>query len=187
MQLQLKACDQYQLDNGIPVYAIDGGAQEVVMIEWVFYAGNWYEQKNIVAATTNYLLKNGTRHKNAFSINEHFEYYGAYLNRSCHSETATLTLHCLNKHLPELLPVVAEILTESVFPENELSIYRQNQQQRLAVNLKKCDFIANRLIDEYVYGFSHPYGRYTSDLDYMQLERQELEDFYRTYYTHGRC
>lgn len=187
MDLHLKPCEQYQLDNGVPVYAIDGGAQDVVMIEWVFYAGNWYEQKNIVAATTNYLLKNGTLQKDAFSINEHFEYYGAYLNRTCHNETATLTLHCLSKHLPELLPVVAEILTESIFPESELSIYRQNQQQRLQVNLKKCDFVANRLIDEYVYGFSHPYGRYTSTLDYEQLEREELEAFYRDYYIRGKC
>ncbi|MFX9604628.1 hypothetical protein ABTP42_19765, partial [Acinetobacter baumannii] len=83
------------------------------MIEWVFYAGNWYEQQNIVAATTNFLLKNGTKQKSAYQINEHFEFYGAYLNRSCYNETATITLHCLSKHVGVLLPVVAELITES--------------------------------------------------------------------------
>lgn len=187
MQLQLKPYDHFTLDNGVPVYSIDAGAQEVLLIEWVFYAGNWYEDKNIVAATTNFMLKNGTRQKKAFAINEHFEFYGAYLNRSCYNETATITLHCLSKHLPDLLPVVAELMTESIFPEEELAIYKQNQKQRLEVNLKKCDFVANRLIDEYVYGFHHPYGKYTSTLDYDNLQRDELAAFYKRFYTEGKC
>ncbi len=185
--LQLKPYRHFTLDNGVPVYSINAGAQDVIMIELVFDAGNWFEEKNIVAATTNFLLKNGTKNKTSFALNEHFEMYGAYLNRNCYSETATVTLHTLCKHLHHLLPVVAEILTESVFPEEELNIYKQNQKQRLEVNLKKCDFVANRLIDEYVYGFHHPYGRYTSTLDYDALQKQELEKFYHQYYTNGNC
>ncbi|HCL05709.1 MAG TPA: insulinase family protein [Chitinophagaceae bacterium] len=185
--LSLKPCDRYTLDNQTPVYAIHAGAQDVVMIEWVFYAGNWYESKNIVAGTTNFLLKNGTDSRNAYAINEYFEFYGAYLNRSCYNETATITLHCLSKHLHELLPVVAEILTESIFPEGELAICKQNQKQRLQVNLKKCDFVANRLIDEYVFGFHHPYGKYTSTIDYDALQREELVAFYEQFYKNGSC
>ena len=45
------------LDNGVEVYAINGGAEDVLQIEWVFYAGNWFEEKNLIAASTNYLLK----------------------------------------------------------------------------------------------------------------------------------
>ncbi len=187
MRLQLPAYQHYTLDNDVPVYSIDAGAQDVLLIEWVFAAGNWHEEKNIVAATTNFMLKNGTRRKKAFGINEHFEFYGAYLNRSCYNETATITLHCLNKHVAELLPVVAELITESIFPEEELAIYQQNQKQRLEVSLKKCDFIANRLIDEYIYGFHHPYGKYTSTLDYDQLQRHELLAFYEQFYTKGKC
>lgn len=185
--LQLKPANHFSLDNGVPVYAIDAGAEEVVMLEFVFYAGNWYEQKNIVAGTTNFMLKNGTTTKKAFDINEHFELYGAYLNRSCYNETATLTLHTLGKHLPKLLPVIAELLAESIFPEEELATYKQNQKQRLEVNLKKCDFIANRLIDEYLFGFDHPYGRYTSIEDYNSLQREDLVEYYKKYYKEGKC
>ncbi|NCT94850.1 MAG: insulinase family protein [Chitinophagaceae bacterium] len=187
LDLKLRPLTTHTLKNQVPVYTVDGGAQDVVMVEWVFYAGNWYEQKNIVAATTNFMLKNGTKSRSAFAINEYFEFYGAYLNRSCYNETATITLHCLSKHLAELLPVVAELITESVFPQEELAIYKQNQKQRLEVNLRKCDFIANRLIDEYLFGFDHPYGKYTSTLDYDQLDRVELEAFYQQFYQNGRC
>ncbi len=185
--LKLKPCTQFNLDNNVPVYMIDAGAEEVLQLEWVFYAGNWYEEKNIVAATTNFLLKNGTNKKNAFQINEHFEFYGAYLNRNCYNEIATFSLHCLSKHLPALLPVIAEIFSESNFPETELSIYKQNQKQRLEVNLKKCDFVANRLIDEYVFGKDHPYGKYTVAADYDALQKEEIEKFFNQFYQHGKC
>jgi predicted Zn-dependent peptidase len=140
--VQLKPYEGFKLDNATPVYTINAGAEEVVMLELVFFAGNWYEDKNIVAATTNHLLKNGTKNKTAFAINEFFEFYGAFLSRSCFNETATITLHCLNKHLSTLLPVVTELITDAIFPESELAIYKQNQKQRLSVNLKKCDFVA---------------------------------------------
>src|SRR3954464_1346898 len=103
--LRLKPYEKYTLDNGVDVYAVEAGAEEVVQIEWVFFAGNWYEEQNLVAATTNFLLKNGTGKKNAFQINEHFEYYGSYLNRACYNETSVINLHCLTKHLGALLPV----------------------------------------------------------------------------------
>ncbi|GEO11487.1 M16 family metallopeptidase [Segetibacter aerophilus] len=185
--LQLKQSEKFTLDNGIPVYSINAGAQDVTMIELVFYAGNWYEDQNIVAGTTNFLLKNGTSKRTAFEINDHFEYYGAYLNRNCYNETANITLHCLNKHLKQVLPVVEELITDSIFPEEELVIYKQNQIQRLKVSLQKCDFVANRFIDEYLFGFDHPYGRYTSIPDFNALTREQIVKFYNDYYVNGKC
>lgn len=185
--LQLKPYNKYVLDNGVEVYAIDAGAEEVIQAEWVFFAGNWYEEQNLVAATTSYLLKNGTHSKTAFEINEHFEYYGAYLNRGCYNETATISLHSLNKHTGALLPVISELLTDSIFPEEELQLYKQNNKQRLSVNLKKSDFVAGRLIDEYVYGLQHPYGKYSSAEAYDAINRQQLQDYYKQYYQQGKC
>jgi zinc protease len=187
LDLKLQPYEYFTLDNGVPVYTINAGAQEVTLIELVFYAGNWYEDKNIIAGTANHLLKNGTSKRSAFEINEHFEYYGAYLNRKCFNETANITLHCLNKHLQNVLPVVEELITDSIFAEEELAIYKQNQIQRLKVSLQKCDFVANRFIDEYLYGFNHPYGRYTSIEDFNALQREQIIEFYNQYYRNGQC
>ena len=184
--LQLKPYEKFVLDNGVEVYAINGGAEDVLQIEWVFYAGNWFEERNLVAASTNFLLKNGTSGKNAFQLNEHFEYYGSHLNRHCYNETATVSLHSLSKHLEVLLPVIKELISDSVFPEEEISTYKQNMKQRLNVNLKKCDFVAHRLIDKYVYGEDHPYGRFTRFEDFDSITREELIKFYQQYYLNGK-
>jgi predicted Zn-dependent peptidase len=184
--LHLKKADKFVLRNGVEVYAVDAGAEDVLSVEWVFYAGNWKEKKNLVAASTNFLLRNGTSTKTAFQINEHFEYYGSYLNRSCFNETATITLHCLTRHIRELLPVVRELIVDSILPQEELQIYKQNMKQRLKVNLKKSDFVANRLIDAHLYGEKHPYGKFSTIEDFDALERDELVRFYEDYYRNGK-
>ena len=185
--LQLKPCQRHTLDNGVPVYTVDAGTEEVLQIDWVFDAGNWYEDRNLVAASTNYLLKNGTTKKDAYAINEHFDYYGSYLNRHCYNETASMTLHSLSRHLHELLPVVAELLSESAFTERELKLYKQTSKQKLAVNLKKCEFVAGRLIDEYLFGIDHPYGRYTTPEAFDAIDREQLLQYFKQFYTEGRC
>lgn len=184
--LRLKPAERFTLKNGVEVYAVNAGAEEVLSLEWVFFAGNWYEEQNLVAATTNFLLRNGTSKRTAFQINEHFEYYGSYLNRSCYNETATITLHCLTKHVKELLPVVKEIITDSVMPLDELNIYKQNMKQRLKVSLKKSDFIASRLIDVYLYGEKHPYGKYSKAEDFDAVGREQLLAHYKKYYQEGK-
>ena len=185
--LALKPYDHFELDNGIPVYTVHAGAQEVVQIEMIFYAGNYFEQQKGVAAATNFLLKNGTSKRNAFQLNEAFDYYGAYCNRSCYNETAVLSLHTLTKHLHHLLPVMEEMITDSIFSAAELEIYQQNVIQRLRVNLQKAEFVAGRLIDAYVYGSNHPYGVYSQIEDIERLTAEACQAFYRNYYLQGKC
>ncbi len=186
-KITLKPYTKFLLSNGAPVYYINDGAEEVVVIDFVFDAGNNFENKNAVAAATNYLIKNGTKKKNAYEITEYFEYYGAYLNRKCGNENASITLHCLSKHLRELLPVIRELITESIFPESELEIFQQNSIQRLSVNLLKCDFVANRLIDEYLYGSNHPYGKVSNKEDIEAIKRDELVGFFNKNYLKSSC
>ncbi len=185
--LHLSPYKKYTLRNGVEVFAIDLGELDVVMVNWIFFAGNSFEKKNLVATTTSHLLKNGTSKKTAFEINEHFEYYGAYLSRSCSHELADITLHSMNKNIGELLPVVAELLADSVFPENELEIYKRNMRQRLKVSLLKSEFVAGRLIDAYLFGKSHPYGQYSSDEEYAALQQPDIREFYKQFYQNGRC
>lgn len=184
--LKLKQTERFTLDNGIEVYAINAGAEEVISFEWVYDAGNWFEEQNTVAATTNFLLRNGTSTRNAFQINEHFEYFGSYLNRACYNETATISLHCLNKHIHELLPVVKELMIDSTMPQDELDLYKQNMKQRLKVNLKKSDFVAGREIDVYLFGEDHPYGKFNTLEAFDHLNREQLIGFYKKYYQNGK-
>ena len=37
------------------VYAVNAGAEEVLSLEWVFFAGNWQEEKNLIFLITTFL------------------------------------------------------------------------------------------------------------------------------------
>ncbi len=185
--LTLKPYDYFELDNGIPVYAVNAGAQEVIQLEMVYFAGNNFERQTGTASSTNFLLKNGTGSRTAFQINEEFDYYGAYCSRACYNETAVISLHSLTRHLSKVLPVLQDMLSDSVFPQTELDIYKQNSQQKLKVNLMKCEFVAGRLINNYLYGSDHPYGRSTQLEDIDKLTVEDIRKYYNDYYLNGSC
>ena len=185
--LKLKLIEKFTLDNGVPVYSINSGAEDVMMVELVFFSGNCFEKKNLIAATANYLLKNGTSQKTAFQLNEHFEFHGSFLSRACYNETATITLHTLSKHIHELLPVMQSLVQDSIFPDDELATYQQNMKQALQVNLKKSNFVASRLIDTYLFGKNHPYGKYSSNEDFDAATKETVLSFYKKKYQQGNC
>lgn len=178
----LPAIHEQQLSNGIPLYWLNAGVQDVVEISWVFPAGLWQEPKQGVSQATAGLLKNGTSKRTAHEIHEALEFYGASLKVGPGNDFSTLTLHTLTKHLEQLLPIVYEILTDAIFPQQELDIHRQNAIQRLMVNLRQCDFVANQQIDAALFGPEHPYGRYTQKEKIEAITREDLLDFYKKQY-----
>ena len=48
--VQLPPCDRYTLSNGVEVFWIDMGGEDTLMLNWVFYAGNWFEKKTLGGA-----------------------------------------------------------------------------------------------------------------------------------------
>ncbi len=171
-----------KLENGLPLYWLDAGVQDVAQIDWVFPAGLWYEQKPSVAQATAGLLKNGTSKYTAEQIHEALEFYGAQLKINAGNDYATVTLYSLTKHLPDLLPMVREIITDATFPESEVEIHKHNAIQKLLVNLRQCEFVANQQIDALLFGPDHPYGRYSKKESIEAIRREDLVSFYQTHY-----
>ncbi len=181
-EYNLPPITQQQLQNGLPIYWLNAGVQDVVEINWVFPAGLWYEPKGAVANATAGMLKNGTSTRNAAQINEALEFYGASLGVNTGNDYATVTLHALTKHLDALLPVVYEVITDAIFPEAELEIHKRNAIQRLLVNLRECEFVGNQRIDALLFGEAHPYGRFTRQGKIEALNRQDVVDFHKAAY-----
>lgn len=171
-----------KLDNGLPLYWINAGVQDVVEVDWVFPAGLWYEQTEGVAQAVAALLKNGTSKRTSKQLNEALEFYGASFRAKPGNDRATVSLFCLTKHLPELLPIVFEMLTDSIFAQDELDIYKQNTIQRLLVSLRECDFVANQKIDVLLFGAEHPYGRFTKRAVLENLTQDDLLTFFKKSY-----
>ncbi|MFD0940992.1 M16 family metallopeptidase [Pedobacter boryungensis] len=175
-----------QLDNGIPVFTVNVGQQELVRIEFIFENVNYDQNKPLQAVTVNSLINNGTKTLSAKEIAEKIDYYGAFLQTEYGADQTTITLFSLNKHLPAVLPIVQSILNESVFPQQELDIFIQNQKQKLQVNLQKNDFIARKTFANAIFGDT-AYGSDISLADYDALKREDLLAYFKAAYKPANC
>jgi len=76
------------------------------------------------------------------------------------------------------LPVVHDILNNTIFPEAELETYIRNNKQTLQISLQKNDYVARRLFFKSLFGESR-YGRIPTKEAYDKLNREDLISLYQ--------
>lgn len=185
--IRLPAIQRFQLSNGIPVFNINAGNQEVVKVELIFDAGRWQEPQRAIAGTTSKLLLEGTSAKSAQQLAEEIDFYGANIGSEATIDYGLVTLFTLNKHVDHLFPLLREVIYDATFPEKELSTYIQNSKQRLMVSLQKVDFLAHKAFNEQLYGSGYPSGYTTTPEDYDGIDVTSLRSFHASQYKSGNC
>ena len=178
---------EYKLDNGIPVYEISMGTQEILKMEIIFNAGRPFEHQKLVARTTSALLREGTKKRKGSEIHEMIDFYGGTMNVPVNLDTSNIVLYSLTKHFEKLLGVLSEILLEPAFPEDELEIFKKNNKQRLQVDLTKNDVVAYRAVTENIFSSAHPYGYNSQAETYNDLSRGELLHHFDRNFHAGNC
>ncbi len=186
-KLQLPAIRSLKLDNGIPVHLVEMGTQEVLKLEIIFHAGRPYEQQKLVARATSRMLREGTQSFSSADIAEQIDFYGATLNLPINLDTSSITMYTLTKHLEALLPLLAEILSCPIFPEDELQTFVNQSMQSLQVELTKNEVVAYRTITELFFGKDHPYGYNSLPETYKALNREDLLQHFRSLFHSGNC
>jgi len=176
-----------KLDNGVPVSIINAGTQDLVKIEFVFSAGVWEQSHSLQASCTNAMLDEGTKTKTAAEIADSIDYYGAFLEQDVNQDWAYLTLYTLVKHLPSVLPVMEDVLKNPLFPENEFGILLQNKRQTFLVDNQKVAHIARTRFNALIFGKDVSYTYKLKVEDFDLLKRQQLIDFYNTWYKSNNC
>lgn len=178
--------EELVLSNGIKVYAIPSN-QGVVKIDFVFDAGKWFEQKNLVADFANKLMREGTKQKSSLAINEILDFYGCNLEEQAYFSNAGFQLYSLSRNIHQVLPLMKELLTEAAFPESEFELLRSNRKEKHLQRLAKNDYLANRLFLSNMWGVNHPYGRVTEVENFDTMQVADVHDFFYQHYHAGNC
>ncbi len=171
-----------RLNNGLPVYYLEGGTEEILKVEMVFFAGSFYQLKPLIAFATGNLLRSGTKGKSRQQINELLDYYSAHVHIEAQKDMVSVSMFVLNKHFIPAFRLFCEITMEPVFPEDEMRLYLKNQQQIHLINQKKVQHLARTYFNELVYGESHPYGYRIDAADFEKVERDDLLNFHRNWF-----
>ena len=176
-----------KLDNGIPIFTINAGTQEVTRVEFCFYGGIYQQKKPLISNATSHLLKEGTATKTGKELFEYLDYHGAFLETLSDNRTSRVVIYTLNKHLSKLLPLLKEILETSLFPENELKTYLTNLQQNHLVNMEKVSFLAKEKFLNVLFGDNHPFGNIVTPETFDRVSREDVMDFFKEFYASNNC
>lgn len=171
------------LRNGIEMFFVPGGFQDVLKIEIILEAGRWFETQRGAAYFTAHLLSKGTRQKNSFEIAEILDRYGAHLEISPGLDFVSISLYSLNRNLSPVLNVLIEILTEPTFSEKEFDQARTLFIQNLKVNNEKTSFVCSKIFRKNLFGETHPYGSEMEEADANSLQTDDLRKHFTSFFS----
>lgn len=176
-----------EMNNGIKLYAFQRGDQDIVKIDLVIRAGTVHQPQPLVSLLTGTLLKEGSQSFNSGHIAYQLDFHGAYLEFTNGYHHSTLSLVCLTRHLPKLVPLLASVVHEPVFPEKEFKVILENRRQEFLLNKQKVKMLAARTFSKHLWGNAHPYAQHAKDEDFENINTEVLKSFYKKHYSPSDC
>jgi predicted Zn-dependent peptidase len=173
------------LNNGVPVYMIEAGTEDIMRIEFIFRAGQIKEHLPLLSSTCNMMLSEGSQNYTSEELNRSLDYYGVFLNQSSEKDIAGVVLYFLSKHIEKVLELSREILFRPVFPEEELISLMKKRLRWYQLNREKVQNLAIDQFFESIFGKNHPYGYQIHEQDFENINPLFLRDFHSKYYTAG--
>lgn len=178
------------LDNGMVLLTSEQRALPMVSIELLIHAGSRHEPSDQagLANLTSKLLTYGTVKRNAVQISETLDFMGASLATGCGEDVATVSMTILKKDLAAGLDLLAEILTQTNFPQAEIE--RQKQAVIASIRAREEDpgAVAATAFAAALFPKS-PYGRPVegNEASVKGLQRKSLQDFFGRFYRPNRA
>jgi len=176
-EISIKKASKALLNNGIELYSIRSGTQEVLKFDILFNAGKYFEINNGVSFFAGKLLSEGVPGYTSEQIAATFDSYGALLEIISGPDYLEISLHCLSKHFHKLAALLHRIITEATYPEDEIEIHKNIRARNLEVNNEKTSFVASKLFRENIFGSTHPYGQVLNISDIHNTTRKQIVEF----------
>jgi len=177
------------LENGMVLLTSEQRALPMVSLELLINAGSRYDAPNQEgqANLTARLLTYGTKRRTALQISETLDFIGAGLSAGCGADTASVSLTVLKKDLATGLELLAEILTSSVFPREEIERQKQSVIASIKAREESPGDVADRRFAAALFPQS-PYGRPVegTEASVKGLNQKSLREFYQRYYRPNR-
>lgn len=170
------------LSNGTRLAVVNLGTQALTHIEILHKGSRFLEAQKGTAKAAARLIKEGTASYSSEEIANLVDYYGASMSTGANLDYTFVKLFSMTKYLPNLLPVLHEIVYQPTFEESELTKFIENSKERLKIDMAKNEVVAYRTLTEQLYGSDHPYGYNSSNEIYGALTRESIQNHHRDAY-----
>ena len=179
---EIKQASSDFLDNGLLVYYLQSGLQNILRLELVFAAGSWFESSKGLSYLSSKMMVEGSKSRTSKEIAECIATYGAFMEIHSGFENVNFTFYLMEKHLANLLPVISDCIFGAVFPEEELLNLKNITTQSLKVNKEKSQFLASAEFRRVLFSETHPYGRQYWEDDIETVSKNKIADFAKEFF-----
>lgn len=177
------------LSNGMVLLTSEQRTLPMVSIELLIDAGSRYESAGQagLANLTSRLLTYGTKRRSAVQISDALDFIGASLEPGCSHDTASISMTVLKKDLATGLELLAEVLTQSTFPQAEIDRQKQAIIAAIRAAEEEPGTVAGKAFAAALFPQSS-YGRPVegTEASVKSLERKSLQEFFTRYYRPNR-
>lgn len=159
--LPVPQIEKKTLANGLEVWVVPrDGVPRIDYVLAVRNAGLAADPANASGFASLFagLLIEGTAKRDSRAVAETAQGFGGSLSAAASNDGISLYADALSSHAAPMLDLLAEVVRQPAFPDNEVKLAQANAAQQLKANEAQPSFRANRAMLAATYG-DHPYAR----------------------------
>ncbi len=147
------------LSNGITLHIYRGGDQPICNFSVVFPGGTAEMGSECLATLVTAQMIEGTRHHSSQEIAGFLDFYGVRFGFRAYAHNTIADFYMLTEKAHDVLPMIAEIVSEPIYPATELATAKTRISSSLLAAHEDVASLAGELFNELICGPGNPIGR----------------------------
>jgi zinc protease len=166
------------LPNGLTLVVVEDQRLPLVSYRLAFRVGGAFDPPGLPGLTDLLagLLPEGTASRTSKEIADEVARMGASLSAGATSDYTIVAASALAHFNDPVLALMAEVILEPSFPENEVELAKQNTKEGLRQQRAQPSFLASEMVSRVMYG-DHPYAVVAPTPE--SIDRSSREEFVR--------
>lgn len=169
------------LSNGLKLYVVNNGDQEVNKFEIICRGGLLEERKALQSFALSSMLVHGTAELSSNDVAEILDYNGTYMSATNTDNFMHISLNSLNKNFDEVLPVLRSLVECPAIPEREFEVLKTQVKSAYQTAREKVKYLAQVAGRQLYFGENHPIAHAITDNDVDSITREDIFDFHKEY------
>ena len=178
-EIKIKEAETFTLPNGLKVFVVNNTKLPRVSFTLVLERDPILEgDKAGMTGFVGEMMRGGTTSRSKDQLDQEIDFIGASLGAS----STSLFASSLKKHQAKVLELMADVLFNPTFPQEELDKLKKQSLTGLAQSKDNPQAISSRLASAVLYGKNHPYGEIETEATINNITVEDIKKYYQTYF-----
>ncbi len=179
-KIQLGSYESFKMKNGLEVIVVENHKIPRVSFQVFVDVPLFSEGESAgLSDMAGDLISRGTNSKSKAQIDEEIDFIGASLNTSSRGLFAS----SLKKHSDKLLSIVADVLFNPAFSQEEFDKVKKQTLSGLESSKDDPNSISQNVSQVLRYGKDHPYGEIVTEETVNNITLEQCKKYYNTYFS----